>query len=169
MGSLELDRLAADSAVFIDSSIFVYHFTGVSAQCRNLLERCERAELKGATSVTVLAEVTHRLLMIEAVQSGAVRSGNVASRLRTRPDVIRTLPRTREQVARIPLMGIEVHDLTLRLLLAASDLQRDHGLMTNDSIIAATALEAGIHDLASADRDFERLQQLNVYAPIDLP
>jgi predicted nucleic acid-binding protein len=41
--------------------------------------------------------------------------------------------------------------------------------MTNDSIIAATALEAGIHDLASADRDFERLQQLKVYAPLDLP
>ena len=100
---MTLDRVPASSRVFIDSTIFIYHATGVSAQCRAFLERCEAGDLRGITSVVVLAEVAHRLMMIEAVESKLVSAGNVVKKLRARPDLIRRLRIYREQVERIQL------------------------------------------------------------------
>jgi predicted nucleic acid-binding protein len=165
---LSLDQIAGGARIFIDAPIFVYHFTGSSTQCRNVLERCERGELDGVTSVTVLAEVTHRLMMLEAVSAGLIRAGNVARKLRERPEVIRKLAIASEQTARIPLMGIDVLGLELRLVLSAAEYRRKHGLMTNDSIIVATIVDAGITDVATADRDFGRVDGLVIFEPRDL-
>ncbi len=166
MNRLPAQRLG--SVVFVDASTFIYHFTGVSAECRELLTRCERADIEGVTSVTAIAEVTHRLLRIEAVQAGVVTPGNVAAKLRGKPAALRSLRIAFEQAARIPLMGIEVLGLDLRLLLLAADLRRQHGLMTNDSILAATALDAGIGYVATADPDFGRVTGLTACLPTDL-
>jgi predicted nucleic acid-binding protein len=166
---LELDRVPEGERIFVDAPIFVYHFTGVSPACRRFLERCERAELQGVTSVTVIAEVTHRLMMIEAVRGGLVSAGNVAAKLRRHPDAIRSLHVAEEQAGRIPMMGFDVRGLDLHLLTAAAALRRRHGLMTNDSIITATARGEGITSIATADGDFARVDELTVFAPADLP
>ena len=39
---MTLAELPDDAMVFVDANIFVYHFTGVSAQCKALLDRAER-------------------------------------------------------------------------------------------------------------------------------
>jgi len=168
MTSSALEEIERGARVFIDSSIFVYHFTGVSSSCRAFLERCERAEHTGTTSVTVLAEVAHRLMMIEAVQRRLVTPGNVAQKLRKRPDAIRKLHLYSEQVGRIPLMGIEVLALQLDVMLHAGELRARHGLMVNDSIITATAAASGIDAIASGDADFERVGGLTLHRPTDL-
>lgn len=152
----------------MDATIFVYHFTGVSKNCRAFLERCEQDDLKGITSVTVLAEATHRLMMIEAVSKGLVSPGNVAQKLRRNPKIIRKLQVYQEQIEKIPLMGIQVEPLDLKLILSAMDLRRQYGLMTNDSLIAATALARNIHLLASADPDFAAVEGLVVHRPSDI-
>ncbi len=82
MACSTLEQVQAGTRIFIDASIFIYHFSGVSAECRTLLERCERGEVKGATSTLVMAEASHRLMMIEAVASGQVTPGNVVKNLR---------------------------------------------------------------------------------------
>jgi predicted nucleic acid-binding protein len=166
---LELDRVPEGARIFVDAPVFIYHFTGVSPACRRFLARCERAEVQGVTSVTVVAEVTHRLMMIEAVRRGLVSAGNIATKLRKKPEAIRALHLADEQAARIPMMGIEVRGLDLHLLIAAAALRRRHGLMTNDAIIAATARGEGIERIATADGDFERVDELTVFTPVDLP
>jgi predicted nucleic acid-binding protein len=55
MASSTLDQLEAGSRVFIDASIFIYHFTGNSLECRQLLEACESGRIEGFTSVTAIA------------------------------------------------------------------------------------------------------------------
>ena len=80
MASLTLDRLEAGSQVFVDATVFVYHFTGTSPSSRDFLDRCERGELRGTTSVVVLAEVAHRadcgiLLDVNNVYVSAVNHG----------------------------------------------------------------------------------------------
>ena len=47
-------------------------------------------------------------------------------------------------------------------------LRPKHGLLVNDSLVAASALGAGIGALATGDRDFERVAGLTVYRPQDL-
>lgn len=164
---MRLDRVPAGTSIFIDSTIFIYCFTARSMQCREFLERCERGELRGYSTVVVLAETAHRLMIVEAVAGGLVSSGNAVRKLREKPSLVKKLQRYRELVERIPLMGIEVASLEIQTLLASWDLQKRHGLLVNDSLIAAAAPAQGLKAIASADRDFQRLG-LAFYSPSDL-
>lgn len=165
---MTLDQIPSGTRVFLDSTIFVYHFIGASVDCRRCLERCERGEIKGVTSVTVLAEVTHRLMMMEALSRGLVAPGSVARKLRERPDIVKQLHVHRDDVEQIPLMGIDVVPLDLKGLLRAGELRRRHGLLTNDSLVATAALDEGLTAVASADADFKRLGDVELFQPCDL-
>ncbi len=165
---LTLERVSAATRIFLDSTIFIYHATGVSPQCRGLLERCEAGEVVGVTSVVVLAEVAHRLMMIEAVADGLVSGKDVVKKLRSKPDVVGRLHVYQEQVERIPLMGVDVLPLEIGTLLRSADVRRQYGLLMNDSLLVAAARGAGVEHLASADPDFERVKELQLYQPGDL-
>lgn len=168
MTSSTLDQLVAGSRVFIDASIFIYHFTASSRQCRELLADCESGRFSGFTSVTAVTEVAHRLMMIEAVTKGLVSPGNVVRKLREKPALIRELHVYQEQIELIPLMGITVQGLDLEVTAFAAEIRRRHGLLVNDSLLSATAIREGITDFASADPDFERVEGLRLFHPDDL-
>lgn len=168
MASSTLDQIGEGSRVFIDASIFIYHFTGMSPKCRQLLERCEQGRVAGITSVTAIAEVAHRLMMIEAVARGFISPGNVARKLREKADVIKELRLYQEQVELIPLLGIAVVHLDPDVLALSAEIRQRCGLLVNDSILAATAIREEIGDMASADPDFERVAELRLFRPDDL-
>ena len=165
---MTLDRVPAASRVFIDSTIFIYHATGVSSQCRTFLERCEAGDVRGLTSVVVLAEVAHRLMMIEAVSSKMVTAGNVAKKLRAKPELVRRLHIYQEQIERIPLMGVDVAPVDLGVLVRSAEVRREHGLFVNDSLVVAAARAASADGIASADADFKRVKDLTLFSPADL-
>jgi predicted nucleic acid-binding protein len=169
MGILTLDAIPDRAQVFVDAPIFIYHFTGLSRQCRRLLERCEAGAVRGFASVTVLAETTHRLMMIEAVNRRRGKAGNVARSLGGKPAVVKQLQRVCGQAAQIPLMGVTVLPLDLSLVLQAEEFRRTSGLLVNDSLIVATMKCAGLERIASADRDFARVAGLVLHGPTDLP
>lgn len=168
MASSTLDQIPDGQRVFIDASIFIYHFTGASQACQMFLESCERGRVAGFTSVTALAEVTHRLMTIEAVAKGLVSPGNVVRRLREKPAIVRELHTYQDQVELIPLMGIVVLDLDLEILSVAAGIRYRYGLLVNDSLLAASAICQGITAMASGDSDFERVEQLQRFGPADL-
>jgi predicted nucleic acid-binding protein len=167
-GATPLAELPAGTRIFLDATIFLYHFTGASPSCRSLLSRCEAGGLHALTSTVAVAEVTHRLMTIEAVARGLVAPGNVVKKLRSRPEVVRQLSLYQEQAEKIPWMGVEVVPLDRRLLAIAAPLRTRYGLLTNDSILLATALDHGIVAFASADRDFERVDTVQLFCPTDL-
>lgn len=164
----ELPDLPAGTQVFIDSNIFVYHFTGVSSQCTQFLQRCEQGELVGITGVNVLLEVSHRLMMIEAVVKKLIMPGNVAKKLKARPDVVKQLKDYQDQLRAILEMGLDILSLSAEGLTANVRYRQDHGLLVNDSVTAALALGAGVRSLASADQDFERVEEVVLYRPTDI-
>jgi hypothetical protein len=47
---MPLSEIPAGTSVFLDATLFVYHFTGASQSCRSLLARCEAGELHALTS-----------------------------------------------------------------------------------------------------------------------
>lgn len=156
------------SPIFIDANVFIYHFTGVSDDCTSLLARCETAELPGSTSAVVLAEVCHRLMMIEAVERKLVSAGSVAGKLARRPEVVRQLSTYESNVEAIPLMGIDVAAVTDATVAQSLRLQKRYGLLTNDSLMVATMLNRGIRLLASADRRLAGVSEIEIAAPRDL-
>lgn len=165
---MRLDDLPPATPVFIDANIFIYHFTGASAECTRFLRRCEAGELIGSTSVSVLLEVLHRLMMVEAVKSGAVRPPNVLDKLRRRPEVIRSLSEYYVQTASIPDMGICVRGLSEDVLGASQRVRREHGLLVGDSLLIAAMRTEGVRTLASRDADLRRISEIEVAAPTDV-
>jgi predicted nucleic acid-binding protein len=67
--------LPALSFIFLDSNVLIYGLTGVSQQCTDLLDRCQREELTGVTLYETINEVTHRLMVAEARSKGVITSG----------------------------------------------------------------------------------------------
>jgi predicted nucleic acid-binding protein len=163
-----LEEVPAGCRIFLDAGVFIYHFHRESTQCRVLLERCERGEVRGVTSVIAVLEVTHRLMMAEAVRAGHVAPGGVARRLRERPEVVRSLTEYRRQVESIPHWGVQVLPVDLGRCLRAGDVRAANGLLTNDSVMLATMRDAGLTAIATADRDFERVEGIQVFRPTDL-
>jgi predicted nucleic acid-binding protein len=168
MTGWKLDDLAQGTRVFIDSPVFLYVFAGSSASCRALLKNCEDQVVTAVTSTLVLTEVCHRLMAFEAASKGLMPPRAVGRQLRFRPDVVRQLTAYLEYLERIPLMGVDVLPLELGTFTRASDVRAATGLLTNDSIIVATMRDAGVTAIATADRDFERVEGITVYRPTDL-
>jgi predicted nucleic acid-binding protein len=166
--ALPLPELATGQTIFIDANIFIYHFAGLSQECSSFLERCERGDLWGITGVHILLEVLHRLMMIEAVTKKLVTSGNVAKKLRKKPNVVRELANCQTQTEAILEMGIEVVGLTSDALKISHPYRRRDGLLVNDSLTAAVMEAEAILDLATADPDFTRVKGLRVHSPLDL-
>jgi predicted nucleic acid-binding protein len=154
--------------VLVDAPVFIYHFTSASPQCRDFLKRCESGEIHGLTSVVTLAEVTHRLMMIEAVLEKLVSPGNVVQKLRKKPGLISQLTLYQEQVDTIVRMNIEIIPLDLAVFSESGVLRTRHGLLTNDSLLLATAAEREIAAIATADEDFARIEEVELFYPSDI-
>jgi predicted nucleic acid-binding protein len=52
--------------------------------------------------------------------------------------------------------------------LKAVELQRMHGLLTNDSLLLAAAIRAAVSMIASSDPHFDRIPEVTVYRPTDI-
>lgn len=160
--------LAAGDAVFLDANIFVYHFVAEpihGAACTALLERIERRELAGWTSPHVLAEVSHRLMTLEACSLFGWPYQGIASRLRRHPQDLQRLGRFRQALAEIALLGLNIVVVTEQHITDAADLSLRHGLLTNDALIVALVQSQGLTHLASNDADFDRVPGITRYAP----
>lgn len=165
---MTLARVPDGSAVFVDANVFVYHFVGASPQCTALLARCETGAVRGSTSALVLAEVAHRLMMIEAVERRLVRAGNVARKLARRPELVRQLTIYATSIQAILAMGVEIIGLTEAIIQLSLRQQGRYGLLTNDSLIVATMLKHGLRLLATADRRLAIVTELEIAVPTDL-
>ncbi|MGH7332565.1 MAG: type II toxin-antitoxin system VapC family toxin [Candidatus Rokuibacteriota bacterium] len=165
---MTLAEIEDGASVFVDANVFVYHFAGASSDCTALLRRCETGEVQGYTSALVLAEVCHRLMMIEAVERRLVAAGNIARQLARRPDVVRQLVIHDASIQAIPAMGIEIIDVTEATMRLALRHQGRYGLLTNDSLIVASMQQRGLRLLATADRRLSVVDEVEVRVPTDL-
>lgn len=165
---MRLDDLPPATSVFIDANIFIYHFTAASEECTRFLARCEAGELVGLTSVSVLLEVLHRLMMLEAVRSGAIRPPNVLQKLRKRPEIVRPLSVYYTSTMRIPEMGIAVRALPPDVLATSQQARREHDLLVGDSLLVAMMRAEGVRTLATHDTDLRRIKEITAAVPGDV-
>ena len=154
--------------VFIDSNIFIYHFTGTSDECTEFLSRCEDGEIVGITSVNVLLEVLHRLMMIEAVNKKLVKPPNVLKKLRSKPEKIRELNEYFVNTLKIKELGVTIKPVDFEVILLSQSIRAGYGFMVNDSVNIAIMKREGIVSLASNDKEFERIEDIILYKPSDI-
>lgn len=128
----------------------------------------EAGEPAGVTSISVLLEVLHRLMMVEAVRSRAVRPPKVLEKLRRRPEVVRALSEYYAHTVKIPEMGIPVRPLPQEILAASQRVRREHGLLVGDSLLLAVMRTEGVRTLATHDADMGRIEEIAVAVPADV-
>ena len=165
---MTFDELPDGEAIFLDANIFVYHFLGLSQQCKHLLKRCREGLLQGKTASFILAETVHRLMVAEAVEQKLVTSKNALKKLRERPELVQQLRKHAESVHTIRAMNIESIALTTAAVEASAAVRQQYGLLTNDSILVAVMKELGLTRVATLDKDFDRVKELQVYQPTDV-
>lgn len=165
---MTLNMVPDGETIFIDANIFIYHFTGVSSECSHFLSRCESGLLKGITTVHILLEVLHRLMMLEAVSKGFVEAGNVARKLKERPDIVKNLRDYAIYGLQIPEMGVHVFPCGMDDCRYSQQKRESYGLMTNDSVLLASMLSHGCYNLATADAAFDNVKEISIFKPGDI-
>jgi predicted nucleic acid-binding protein len=163
-----LSALPDGCDVFIDANIFVYGLDRKSNQCFDLLQRCAREDVIGVTSFEVLSEVTHWLMIIEAVAAHQIPKPDWKL-LKRDPSIVRQLRHYWSRVETILNLNFLVLDLEESIFRQSRSVREMHGLLTNDSLIIATMEEYGLEFLASNDNDFGSIPTVTVFKPTDGP
>jgi predicted nucleic acid-binding protein len=164
---MSLAGIAAGRTVLIDTNILLYHAQGASTEASAFLERCASGEITGLLTSVILAEFGHRRMILEAAAAGLVTS-NPARTLAQKPHLIRTLSAQAEAVRNLLDSALIFETLQKEDFVLALELQREHALLTNDSLNLAVARRLAIRDLATADHHFDQVPDVSVHRPDDL-
>jgi predicted nucleic acid-binding protein len=161
-------NLVTGDALFVDANTLTYHFEPHArwgSACSQLLQRIENQDLVGYITSHVVAEVSHRLMTIEAHKVLGWQIAGIANRLRTNPTEVRKLALFRTSVERLLQGKLQILTVTPALLAAGLVLSQQLGLLTNDGLIVAIMQANGLTKLASNDSDFDRVPGITRYAP----
>ena len=87
--STDVATVPTGTRIFIDANIFIYHFTHtpLTAACTAFLQRVETGDLHGITSSVVLAEVAHRLMILEAIQTLSLPARSAVRKLKAEEEM----------------------------------------------------------------------------------
>jgi predicted nucleic acid-binding protein len=165
---MSFGNLQTGDAVFLDANILIYHFTNhpqYGMACTLLIERIERKELRGFTSAHCLADVTHRLMTLEAKSKLNWPDSRLAARLKKYHAEIPSLRHYQQATAKVGQLGIRVLPVVENHILTANALSQQFELLTGDALIIALMQQHGLTNLASEDADFDRVPGITRYAP----
>jgi predicted nucleic acid-binding protein len=165
---MKLDSIPSASRVFVDANIFIYHFVAdpnYGAECSRLIQRIEDQDISAITTFTVLSEISHRLMTMEAHLVLKWPYAGIASRLRRDHVTIAKLtwPVTAFDYLRALPMDCLAGDPTQIAL--ALQLTKHHGLLTNDALSLAAMETQQVVLIASTDADFDRIPGITRYSP----
>src|SRR5262245_30149862 len=135
-----LSLFPAGGTIFVDANIFLEHLLQGDPICTAFFQRLSRKEIHAVTSVAVIAEVRHRLLLTEAVRRGYVaRPQRALEALQTKPSVLRHLESC--DTALNALLDATVHrrvSVTPTQFKRAQKLSIRFHLLTNDALHVAS-------------------------------
>src|SRR3989338_5463179 len=129
-----LYELPAGETLFVDANIFLEHLLNSEPTCAAFFQRIQRREIHAVTSVGVLSEARHRLLLTEAIRRGDVRKpGRALAVLQKRPELLRHLAACDAGLNLLLETPLRIVSTTLAQFRLAQRLRLRHHLLTNDA------------------------------------
>jgi predicted nucleic acid-binding protein len=166
---MDLSEVPSTTEIFIDANILVYHFAGptqLTSACSAFLRRVENRDLIGFTSLTVLAEVLHRLMLIEATEKLKIEARRAVQYLKQHPTAVSLLTGHLSVPEKVHAIGVHILTPTLDDLLASQEFKMTLGYLTNDAINLAVMKRHHLTHIATNDADFTRAESLRIWHPI---
>ena len=164
---MTVDDLPPGTHLCVDANVLIYHFTGLSQQCRRFLLRCQAGELRAVCPAHIGLEVLHRLMMLEAVQRGLAGT-SPARRMGETPERVRELRRAYASFELLESFGIKMLSLSPQALARTPWWSLQHGLLANDAGLVAVMEDHGVAHLITADRQFLAVSQIQTWLVDDI-
>ena len=169
MGLINLDDIPTANVCVLDTNILLYAEQGVSPQTQRLLRRCSTAELTCILPQTAWQELTHRLMLAEAMMLGRVSGPNAARKLARQPEIIKKLGLYKDKVQALVNLGLGFEPcLREDFFESAFRFQEKYGLLTNDSVILSSAVRIQADILVTADTVFQKVTEISIAMPSDV-
>jgi predicted nucleic acid-binding protein len=166
---MNLDDVSNGSLCVIDTNVLLYAEQGASLQAQRLLRRCSTGDLMGIMPQTVWLELSHKLMLAEAMMLGKISGSNPSRKLAKQPELVRTLGLYRDKILALVDLGVGFVPCNREDFFdGAFKFQQKYGLLVNDSVILAIALRLKADVLVSADAAFQKVTELKVAMPSDI-
>ncbi len=165
---MNLDDIQNGSLCVIDTNILLYAEQGVSAQAQRLLRRCSIGELIGVLPQTVWQELSHKLMLAEAMMLGRISGPNLSMHLTKKPEVIQSLSIYGEKIAALQALGLGFEACKKEDVLGGLKTQNKYGLLIKDAILLNIALRIEADIIASRNGLFQNIEQLEIASPSDI-
>ncbi|OGO40166.1 MAG: hypothetical protein A2Z04_04790 [Chloroflexi bacterium RBG_16_57_9] len=165
---MKLADILKGTWVFADANVLSYALSTIEpfhSLTMPLLERSARQDIQVLTSALQAAHVVHRAMIVEARQRYQLSSPEVVPYLKQHPDAVRGLTRYKEIPGEFTRARIHILDVTYREIHSSKRFRDEYGLLTDDSITLAVMHRHGLKDLASNDKDFERIAFIHLWTP----
>ena len=166
---MNLDDIQNGSLCVVDTNVLLYAEQGLSQQAQRLIRRCSTGDLIGVLPQTVWQELTHKLMLAEALMMERVSGPNAGRKLSRQPDTVKRLGLYKDKILALSNMGLGFEACMKEdLLVNAFRYQEKYGLLTNDSVIVAIAVRLKADVLVTADSAFQRVSEIPVAMPSDI-
>lgn len=118
-----------------------------------------------ATSLIVLNELIHKLIIGEVAQKTRLKPSQVIQYLKRHRKVLEDLE-AYEILAEVETAyGLVILEATPETFLTARQLMQAYRLLSNDALHLAVMQKAGLRDLATNDADFDSIEALRLWKP----
>ncbi len=104
-------------------------------------------------------------MIIEAANLPGWGASNIKRRLQRQPQLIGSLTLFQGAVQSIVSSKVRVIAPSPQVVLDATIVARQHGLLSNDALIVAVMQHQRLVNIASGDADFDRVPGITRYAP----
>jgi predicted nucleic acid-binding protein len=168
---LNLTEYTSQNPIFIDANIFLDYTlpnTEFGSVVSDFLERVELQDIAAITTPAVLNEVSYILLLQRGMT--ILNTGNrdiVRNKIKTNGhfshlcyDAVDTFNEFISGLDGLKLVPVQPEDY-----LRASDLGRAYNLLPIDALHLSAMRQAHISNIATRDRDFERVDGIVVWSP----
>lgn len=156
------------ASVFVDANVLIYCFSSdptFGSASLELMERMERGEIDGFISASLLSDVAHRLMTLEACETLGWSYTGIARRLRRSPAQVTQLLKFRRALDDID-NALTVLEVNSADVLRAADLSQRDGLLSGDALMVAMMERHQLSLLASNDVDFDRIPGISRFSPL---
>ena len=165
---MDINLIPPGTRCLVDANILIYHIAGSSLHCKDFLEKVAGEEVEAYLTTTIIAEVLHRQMLVEAVAKGLVTPGKAIQKLKSNPSLVSSLVAHISEVEKLLLLPFSIIEVTAADLAASHSLRLSYGLFVNDSINLACAQRFGITDVVTHDADFGRISSIVHWEPLDI-
>jgi len=165
MGLGNLKALPSGEKVFIDSNILTYHLLNdpiYGKRCKEFIDRIENRDLDGFISPIIVSETLFNFIKATIVKNYGIRPNEITIFLKTKIKVIRDINIDKAS---------ELFEIFNIISISKSEIKecykaiKDYALLTNDAFHVSAMKKNMIENIATNDKDFERVEWINIWKP----